>query len=149
MPDDQPTGDLLSLYSLFLQDITFCKQQQWSVTNYALLFDAALVGIGGLPKGAAFSPSLCGLAIGAAVGALCVLSSLQQSIATARERIDRVFERLERLPDATLRDVLGARDKKSAFVLWLLRAAIFAGAVAVVWLLWPKASVTSSSYFLP
>lgn len=33
--DDRDSG-LLDLCPVLTQDITFCKQQQWSVTNYAL-----------------------------------------------------------------------------------------------------------------
>ena len=166
MPDTQPTDGLLDLYSLFTQDITFCKQQQWSVTNYALVLDAAIVGIAQLLKDGLPTKVILGVGcvcVGIVmIGTLYVLCSLQRSIDIARVRISRVKKRLPKhLCDVLQRHPSGrlgrdtrqkARDRRA--VLCLLRVAIVGGAavtIAVIFriLLWPKPSVTPSSFFLP
>jgi hypothetical protein len=42
--NSEDRSELIALYQVTVQDLAFFKKQQWSITNYALLLDAAIVG---------------------------------------------------------------------------------------------------------
>ena len=97
LPTDSDRADLHLLYSLSVSEIAGFKQQQWSVTNHAVVIQAALVAVDQLLKGhpESWERWLLVVLIGttAAVGG-CVLIELRRSIEARRERLRRVRARL-------------------------------------------------------
>lgn len=85
--------ELQLLYNVSVSDIAAFKQQQWSVTNYALVIQAALVAVGQLLKEplGSWERWLLVVLIGvtACVGG-SVLFRLHRSIEERRERLRRI-----------------------------------------------------------
>lgn len=85
------------LYQVTASDLAYFKTQQWAVTYYSLLVDAALVGVAQLlqPELHAIERLvLGGLAVFVALAALIVLSKLEKSISVRRSRLDAVRREL-------------------------------------------------------
>ncbi len=89
LPNDH--SELELLYNVSVSDLAFFKQQQWTVTNHALVVIAGLVGIAKLLS----PPSLAQcdkfvltvlVAATAAIG-LFVLSRLHHSVGVRRQRL--------------------------------------------------------------
>jgi hypothetical protein len=90
---DRDHEELLLLYSSCVSELSAFKQQQWSVTNYTLLVNAALVAVGqivgdALRAGERFMLLfLALLSLGLGLRVLCLL---QHSIVARRERQTKV-----------------------------------------------------------
>src|SRR5689334_4507291 len=109
--------------------------QQWNVTYYALLLEAALVGVGqllGTSLKGADRLLLAALAVLACAAALYVIAKLQRSISVRQTRLDatrrRMSESFQRAWSAEHKD-----EEKVPNVL-LLRGGIVITALLTVWL---------------
>lgn len=90
-------SELQMLYQVTVSDLAYFKTQQWAVTYYSLLVDAALVGVAQLLRpelGSIERLVLSGLALFAALAAVIVLSRLEKSISVRRSRLDAVRSEL-------------------------------------------------------
>ena len=87
--------ELRLLYQTTVTDLSYFKTQQWNVSYYVSLIQAALVGIAKLllPKLSLADRSILGiLAVLASIVALTVLGKLQRSISVRQSRLDAVRE---------------------------------------------------------
>lgn len=94
---DAERAELLALYQVNTQDLTNFKGQQWSLTNYALVAFAAIIGIPRIPGIVVSSCGrliLCVIATAVTLLATCLLWRLRTSIEDRRKRNDRIFLRL-------------------------------------------------------
>jgi hypothetical protein len=127
--------DLLVLYQVTAQDQAFFKSQQWTLTNYALVAFAAIVGIPQLAGVILTRCSQLALSIGAiliAISAMWVIYRLKQSIEERRKRLGRIYVKLSN----EFRMARGNKPKVSANeMLIFLYVLIFLGLVIALWLL--------------
>jgi hypothetical protein len=125
--DDGTRDELLMLYETSVQDLAFFKQQQWNVTNYVLVLDAALVGARQLVGGTVgiWIVSIAALVL-CFVGVL-QLNSLQESMEASRARLRRIRERLSR----EFLDAWDTKAKRDYEPVVFLRLAMVAGVIAV------------------
>ena len=94
-PQQSDREELHLLYQVATTDLAYFKTQQWAVTYYSLLVDAALVGVAQLlrPNLSELERfSLCGLAFLGALAAIIILSKLEKSISVRRSRLDAARE---------------------------------------------------------
>ncbi len=134
---DRDHEELRMLYGITVTDLSYFKQQQWSVTNYALLAEAGLIGIAqllGEPLPVADRGVLACLAVAAAVVALFVLNKLQRSVSLRQARLDAVRETL----GDPFKRAWAAKHKPEDAVqsVLLLRGGILVTAALTVWLVW-------------
>ena len=132
---DRDHEELRMLYGITVTDLSYFKQQQWNVANYALLAEAGLIGITQLlrnPMPAVDRGVLACLAVVAAVVALFVLNKLQRSISLRQARLDAVRETLG---DPFKRAWAAERKAEDAVqAVLLLRGGIVVTAALTVWL---------------
>lgn len=131
-------AEILALYQVTAQDLTFFKQQQWSVTNYALVLDAGLLGVRQVAKSLSDPEKLiiCIVATGLGILGLYLLRTLERSITARRERLEGVRIRLsQEFRDAWRTE---AKEKDTSAVAFLLAAAQVLGAAMLWWLVWFK-----------
>ena len=89
--------ELSSLYQVTVSDLAFFKSQQWTLTNYALVAFAAIIGI---PFLESVAVELCGRLLLCLVATIVYVFStvllwrLKSSIDERRERLDRVFDKI-------------------------------------------------------
>jgi uncharacterized membrane protein len=130
--------ELRLLYQTAVGEIAFFKQQQWSVTNYALLIFAGLVGVAwhfDTPLACWESRLAFLFAVITFMAAWLVLAKLQRSIEIRRSRLQRVRERFTQ----AFRDAIGEKSEENeATVYRLLRLVLVLGVIAVGWLVFHK-----------
>lgn len=127
--------ELRMLYQVTVSDLSYFKSQQWSVTNYALLIFAGLVGIAHLIKPL---PAPCerwflaALAIAAMVVALVILAKLQKSISVRQSRLVVARDNFS----SSFKQAWAAEAKGPEYVhsIYFLYATVFIGGVLAVWL---------------
>jgi len=125
--------ELRVLYQACVSEIAAFKQQQWTVTNYAIAIYVAIVLVGKEFLGVSIANwqriVLCALGVGACVGAWAVLHMLQSSIQVRRDRLDRVRSHFSKA-------FMAAWDqpKEADEVLLLLKTVLVAGLVLSAWL---------------
>ncbi len=134
---DDAREDLRLLYQVTTQDLAFFKQQQWSTTNYALLLQAALVGVIQLAKGAATQSvriGACVLATAVGIAGVVLLTKLERSIKARRDRLGQVRGRLSQ----EFRDAwkIPAKAPDSPITAVVLGSVIVIGVGVVWWLVW-------------
>jgi hypothetical protein len=128
--------ELRMLYQVTVSDLSYFKTQQWSVTNYALLIYAALVGVTQLLKP---SPTSCerfflsALAVAGMVAALVVLSKLQRSILVRQSRLVAARDNFS----VSFKQAWAAEVKGPEYVhsIYFLYATVLIGGVLTIWLL--------------
>lgn len=126
------------IYQVSVQDIAFFKGQQWLVTNYGLLLDAAVVGIASLLDSSLTQTErrgLTGLVCGIAVSALYMVWSLHKAVTDARTRLETAGRRFGRNVCKALDDFKQPGSTRRAEVSILLTAVLFAAAAVTSWLL--------------
>ena len=132
LPTAPDRADLHLLYSLSVTEIAGFKQQQWSVTNHALVIQVALVGVDPLLNGHLenWERWLLAVLIGitAAAGG-CVLFGLHRSIRARRKRLRRVRIHLG-TPFLNARKVYKHPDHVEAF----LALALLMSTLTTIWL---------------
>lgn len=88
--------ELRLLYQTSAADIAFFKQQQWSISNYALTAQAAIVFIAyqvfKSPLSATQATLLVFLSLGLSAMALLAIERLKNSIKARRTRLERIRE---------------------------------------------------------
>ena len=85
--------ELRMLYQITVSDLSYFKSQQWNVAYYALLVEAAFVGVAQvLGQGLTTMDRalLSVLAVVSAISALYVIGKLQRSIAVRDSRLEAV-----------------------------------------------------------
>jgi hypothetical protein len=115
--DDRIHSELLEFHRMAVSDIAFFKQQQWQVTNYALLLYGAIVAapklIGAPLTGAEYSAlwivSLIVLAAG-----IFLLLDIEKSLAKGRNRLPAARKYFDQ--EITLRVYAAGRDPESAII---------------------------------
>jgi hypothetical protein len=135
--------ELRMLYQITVSDLSYFKTQQWNVTYYALLIQAALVGFAKVlsPPLTLLDRSLLAvLSLLAAAAALFVLNKLQRSITVRQSRLDAV--RIT-LGDAFQR-AWSAEFKEDHPIqsVYLLRGGIVVTTLLTLWLLTMRLSAT-------
>jgi len=135
---DGDRQSLTVLYQVTAADIAFFKQQQWTVMNYAIGLDAALVVVAQHPA----AKLLTGLIIWAllvlacvipAVGAL-VLKRLRNSIGARRTRLDQTRDLLGPVFLSAWKVPKEADDFYFVFV-----GVLVVSWLVTLWLVWPAA----------
>ncbi len=129
--------ELRLLYQVTVNDLTYFKAQQWSLTNYTFLLLASIVAAAQILK---FSLApweryfLIALAATAAVGALIVLSKLQNSIRIRQARLEKIRDSFS----STFIQAWTAEVKSREFfhAIYFLRTAVALGAVVVCYLVY-------------
>ena len=124
------------LYQITVSDLTYFKTQQWSLTNYAFLLLAGLVGVDQLigPSITVFERVLLvSLAFSVAVAGITVLAKLQRSIEVRQARLGAARESLS--PAFIAAWSTEAKGREYLHSIWFLRAAILAGAAIVCWVI--------------
>lgn len=125
--------DLRLLYQVTVADLSYFKTQQWSVTNYALLLFAALVGVSQFIE----SPSvyervfLCILAFAALSSALVILAKLQTSILVRQARLAAAMDNFS----PSFKKAWAAEPKGREFVhsIYFLKATVVIGGILTLW----------------
>ena len=90
---DTDADELRLLYEVTTHDLVYFKTQQWSVTYYALLIDAGLIGITQLLKPSPTAVErivLTVLALLTASAAAFLISKLEQSLSVRKSRLHAV-----------------------------------------------------------
>jgi hypothetical protein len=84
--------ELRLLYEITTSDLSYFKAQQWSVTYYCFLIDAALIGVAQLvlPLRVADKVVLSSLVLVATISALVILWKLENSILIRLARLEAV-----------------------------------------------------------
>jgi hypothetical protein len=136
MQAERPTSDreeLRLLYQVTASDLTFFKSQQWSVTNYALLLLAGIVGLANMlkPLTTLDRSLLAAATLVVAAAALVVLTKLQTSIGVRQSRLEAIRSKFS----DSFHFAWAAEDKGEDLVhhMHLLRVAVIGGAVAISW----------------
>ncbi len=122
------------LYQITVSDLTYFKTQQWSLTNYAFLLLAGLVGVDQLIGSSitVFERAiLVILALSVAVAGIIVLAKLQRSIEVRQSRLGAARESLS--PAFIAAWSAEPKGREYLHSIWFLRAAILAGATIVCW----------------
>lgn len=90
MTDSESTSEeLRMLYQVTVSDLTYFKTQQWSVTNYALLILAGVIGIAQfLSLSCSDRIILTSIVMAVTISSLFVLFKLQQSIKVRQSRLE-------------------------------------------------------------
>jgi glucan phosphoethanolaminetransferase (alkaline phosphatase superfamily) len=126
--------ELRLLYQVTVSDIAFFKQQQWSISNYALTVEAALLFIA--YQMLAFPLTVCQawllvvLSWAVAAAALMAIERLQSSIVGRRQRLanvraqfGRAFQDAWRIPE------------EPDFIRWLLVFVLLLSSSLATWLI--------------
>ncbi|MCG6975562.1 MAG: hypothetical protein LJE56_04040 [Acidiferrobacterales bacterium] len=131
--------ELRLLYQVSVTDLEFFKRQQWSVTNYALLLYAAVVGVAQLIDGRASEVEklvLCLVATVVAVLGNYILSLLNKSIEVRKARLQAVRKSFSTTFHSAWSAIEKSGEKNSIY--WSLRVVMVVGAVLVWWLVYLK-----------
>ena len=132
------TPQIGALYQDAVESLRFFKQQQWKVTNYALLIYAAIFIVRKEMETCTGKSILVAIASLTFVASLAVLTWHEFSIVKARDRADKINE--DYFTD-TERSDLNIRSGTSWYdhSIWLLLCFVsLGGAVMASWLvLWP------------
>lgn len=136
---DQSSEELRLLYQASVTELEFFKRQQWSVTNYALLLYAAIIGVTQLLTeniGQAEKLVLCLVATAVATSGGYILLVLNNSIDVRKARIAMIRKNFSVL----FHGAWSAKEKaeEALSVYRLLLAVVIIGAVAVWWLVFFK-----------
>jgi hypothetical protein len=127
--------ELRMLYQVTVSDLSYFKAQQWSVTNYALLIFAGLVGITQLLKPLTASCErlfLGALAVAGMLAALVILAKLQKSISVRQSRLVTARNNFsESFKQAWAAEVKGPEYFHSIYFLY---ATILISGILTVWL---------------
>jgi hypothetical protein len=129
--------ELRLLYQVSVADLEFFKRQQWSVTNYALLLYAAVVGIAKLlnDNGTGFERLvLCLVASVVAIFGIYILFVLNNSIAVRRARLAAIRKSFS----TTFHSAWSAMEKsgEKLSIYRSLLTVVIVGALMVWWLMY-------------
>lgn len=136
---EQSNEELRLLYQTSVTELEFFKRQQWSVTNYALLLYAAIVGITRLLDGDVSSLEklvLCLVATIVATLGVYILFVLNNSIDIRRARLAAIRTEFTALYQSAW--VAKEKDDKIFRVFSLLILVKLIGVVTVWWLVFFK-----------
>ena len=127
--------ELRMLYQITVGDLAYFKSQQWNVTYYALLIEAAFVGVGqvlGVGLNRSDRVLLCALAAVTACAVLYMLNKLQSSIALRDARLEAVRLGLSQ----AFQHAWGVQQKPESKVpnLILLQGGIVITTLLTIWL---------------
>jgi hypothetical protein len=127
--------ELQLLYQVTTTDIAYFKTQQWAVTYYCLLVDAALVGIAQLLHPNLGSPErilLSALAILAAVSALVILKKLEYALSVRHKRLGQIRD----LFGTIFRGAWEAGEKREEYIhsLYILYGGVVLTTLITLWL---------------
>jgi len=133
---DATPDELKLLYQITVNDLSYFKAQQWSVTNYSFLLLAGIVGAWQVSKAniALWElGALVALAVAICVSSLIILKKLQDSIVVRQSRLDAAREHFS----VAFYKAWAAETKPNELIhsITLLRGAVAMGTIAVCWLL--------------
>lgn len=134
MTDSESTReDLRMLYQVTVSDLTYFKTQQWSVTNYALLILAGVIGVAQfLSLSCSDRIILSSLIITVTISSIFVLFKLQQSIKVRQSRLEEVRYNLsESFQQAWSAELKGQEFLRTIFFLY---GAVSIAALLAFWL---------------
>jgi hypothetical protein len=134
--DPTEEAELRMLYQITIGDLSYFKTQQWNVTYYALLVQAAFVGVAQILGGGftlAERIALCVLALIAAISALIVIGKLERSIAVREARLAAVRSTFS----AAFQKAWAAQTKPEPAIanVLLLRGGVLVTTLLTLWLL--------------
>lgn len=124
--------ELLVLYQVTAQDLAEFKNQQWVLTNYALVAFAAIIGIPRIPG---VDVSSCGrllLSVGGTLVflvAVWIIWRLKTSIEDRRGTLQRIFPRLS----PTFQVARGEKTPVSATEVFLFLCLLLVLGLVLVW----------------
>jgi hypothetical protein len=127
--------ELLVLFQVTAQDISFFKSQQWTLTNYTLVAFAAIVGIPkfiGVSLSCFYQIFLSIVAVVLATSSLWIMFRLKKSIDERRDRLNRIYDKLSYV----FLEALGNKQKVSTNEMFIfLCVFILCGLVVSIFLL--------------
>lgn len=133
MDQNNSNEELRLLYQTSVAELEFFKRQQWSVTNYALLLYAAIVGVMQLLTGNIGSVEKLSLCLIASVVGLLgayILWVLNNSIDVRKARLDAMHSHFT----DSFRKVWSIQEKpEEALSIYVLLLIIIAVGVSAVW----------------
>ncbi len=133
----QTDGEALRmLYEVTTADLTYFKTQQWSVTYYAFLINAGLIGVAQLLGAGLRTSDRAALAVLAGIAAaatLIILSKLQKSVAVRQSRLEHLRPKL----GSTFERAWSAEHKGTEYVhsIYLLVGGVVVTTALTLWLL--------------
>ena len=126
--------ELRPLYEVTVADLSHFKTQQWAVTNYTLLIQAAVVGIAQLLSQLRQSDRilLFLLSVAGAIAGMVVLSKLQHSIGVRQSRLRAARDEFS----DEFKAAWAAETKGPEYVhsIYLLYSTVIIAALLVGWL---------------
>lgn len=95
--NDKTHSELLSVFNATISDISFFKTQQWSALNYIALINIGIVGVAKIFRDEdAFSTDIFSILFLVSfvlfLAGLHVLSELESSLKSKRERLERIVK---------------------------------------------------------
>jgi hypothetical protein len=132
----RPVDDELQLlYQVSTADLAYFKTQQWAVTYYCLLVDAALVGVAQLLHQGLSSLErlvLGTLAFLAALSALVILTKLETSIDVRHKRLEAIRKRFS----ADFMEAWRAGGKREEYIhsIYILYGGVILTTLLTLWL---------------
>lgn len=137
MSEESEHQELLILYQITVNDLSYFKTQQWAVATYAFLLYAGIGGIKELvssPIGLIEKGILTAFAMSILLTAVVVITKLQDSIEVRQARLDATREHFGK----KFKDAWGAKSKSNEYIrsVWFLHAAISFGAVVLTYIIW-------------
>jgi len=137
MSEETEHQELLLLYQVTVNDLSYFKTQQWAVATYAFLLYAGIGGIKelvGSPIDSIERIILTVFAMSVLLAATIVITKLQDSIKVRQARLDATQEHFGK----KFKDAWEAKNKTNEYVpsVWFLYAAVSLGAVVLLYLIW-------------
>jgi hypothetical protein len=127
--------ELRLLYHVTTADLSYFKTQQWSLTYYCFLIDAALIGATQFMKSLQRTDRLvlCVLVIAASSAVLVVLHKLQRSIEVRQSRLEAARKTF----GVQFQRAWSAEQKDGEYVhsVWLLRSGVVTTGLLALWLI--------------
>ena len=142
--NESEKSDLRLLYQISVDDIAFFKQQQWRVTNYAVISYVAVVAAASIARNAEHfldvfeKPVMGALVVAVVFGAIYAIRSLGRSLQGARDCVDEIRPHLS----PAFRECYEVkwakmdRSKRDLPFPYLFYGYVLIGAVIVGWVLY-------------
>lgn len=135
--NDQDHHELMMLYQITVDDLTYFKTQQWAVSTYAFLLYAGIVGVKELlgEQSDCTEKVVVSIFVVAVLIAGCaVLSKLQDSIRLRQKRLDATRVQFGKYFQAAWSAEI--KGKEYIHSIWFLYAAVVFGSAVSVYIIW-------------
>lgn len=135
MSEERDHQELLMLYQITVNDLSYFKTQQWAVATYAFLLYAAIAGIREIMGALFYEKILLTIFVIAILSAaLVVITKLQDSIVVRQARLDATKSYF----GEKFKEAWDAKSKGKEYIrsVWFLHAAVLFGAIVLFYVIW-------------